>query len=90
MALLDDGQRLAFGHRGGCPLGRALGIEVTFSRDLGRCVAVVSGASPDGNFPGVGGTARASHQSDPRVIGVQTTDATGAAAASDFSLAVLC
>jgi hypothetical protein len=52
-------------------------------------VAVASGASPDGNFPGTGGAA--ANHADATSIGVQTFDGTGALSSTiDFALAVFC
>jgi hypothetical protein len=63
-------------------------FEVTFNRDVSRCAPLASRSSPDGNFPGIG-SATANHSS-ANVIGVQTSNGSGAAATADFSLAVFC
>jgi hypothetical protein len=63
-------------------------FAVTFDRDVSACVAIGSRTSKDGNLPGIGAVS-ANHQS-ANVIGVQTADAAGNPATTDFSLAVFC
>jgi hypothetical protein len=63
--------------------------QVTFNRDVSACVAVASGTSPDGNFPGTGGAA--ANHADATSIGVQTFDGAGALSSTiNFALAVFC
>jgi hypothetical protein len=63
--------------------------NVTFNRDISKCVPVGSGTGPDTNFPGISGVTV--NHNDATSVSVQTVDNTNAPSNTvDFTVAVFC